>query len=255
MRNVDAGMKNLHELTGADLDDDRLTPVPLDLDSEESITVAAEHVLSLVGAPDAVVHNAGIAAVGCAEETSPEVLHQVFSTNFFGPALLTNHLLPSMRRAGRGRIVVVSSLGGLRGMPATSAYSAAKSALERWAESLAYEVGPFGIGVSIVVAGSHRTAILTSDGPIDCTDREGPYAGLYEALLGVQEQFVERAAPPERFAATLAEALTSTRPFSRHIAGADARAMVLINKLPEGVVQSIVRRVVHLPKPVPARNR
>ena len=71
---------------------------------------------------------------------------RLFRTNLFGPVRLTKELLPSMRAAGRGRIVVVSSQGGIRGMPSISAYSASKGALERWAEALAEEVAPFGLG-------------------------------------------------------------------------------------------------------------
>ena len=83
----------------------------------------------------------------------------------FGPVALTKALLPSMRAAGRGRIVVLSSAGGIAGMPSISAYSAAKGALERWAEALAYEVAPFGLGVTILVVGMFKTDILTEQTP------------------------------------------------------------------------------------------
>ena len=125
-----------------------------------SIAAAAREVLDTVGAPDGVVHNAGVAGVGCVEEMPAAVFQQIFSTNFFGPVLLTKELLPSMRAAGRGRIVVVSSEGGMRGMPGISAYSAAKGALERWAESLSQEISPFGLGVTVLVAGTFKTDIL-----------------------------------------------------------------------------------------------
>ncbi len=61
---------------------------------------AAEDILEAVGAPDGLVHNAGVAGVGCLEELPIEVWEQVFSTNFFGPVRLTKALLPSMRAAG-----------------------------------------------------------------------------------------------------------------------------------------------------------
>ena len=77
------------------------------------------------------------------------VWEQIFTTNFFGPVQLTKRLLPGMRNAGRGRIIMVSSEGAIRGMPAIGAYSAAKGAIERWAEALSQEVAPFGLGVSV----------------------------------------------------------------------------------------------------------
>src|SRR5262245_60601718 len=151
MRSPDAGLERLRAATGAAAGDPRLVGVRLDLDDFGSITAAAKAIEDTVGAPDALVHNAGIAGVGCAEEMPFEVWEQLFGTNLFGPVRLTNALLPAMRSAGRGRIVVVSSQGGIRGMPAISAYSAAKGALERWAEALAEEVAPFGVGVTILV--------------------------------------------------------------------------------------------------------
>src|SRR4030095_17006660 len=130
MRSPDAGLERLRAATGAGADDPRLLGVRLDLDDPASIGAAAKVIEEAVGAPDVLVHNAGIAAAGCVEHTPAHVLEEIFSTNLFGPVALTNALLPSMRAAGRGRIVVVSSQGGVRGMPAVAAYSASKGALE-----------------------------------------------------------------------------------------------------------------------------
>ncbi|EUA13693.1 short chain dehydrogenase family protein [Mycobacterium xenopi 4042] len=123
-----------------------------------------------------LVHNAGISAAGMVEETPMDLWDQMFATHVFGPVRLTKALLPSMRSAGRGRIVVISSQGGVRGMPSIAAYSAAKGALERWAESLAGEIAPFGLGVTVVVAGTFDTDIITDAGTSDHRDFEGPYA-------------------------------------------------------------------------------
>src|SRR5262245_24304427 len=154
VRSPDAARERLRAATGAAADDPRLVTVRLDLDDPASITAGARAIREAVGAPDAVVHNAGVAAVGCVEEMPAAVSAQIFSTNVFGPMRLTQELLPAMRAAGRGRIVVVSSQGGVRGMPAISAYSAAKGALERWAEALSHEVAAFGIGVTVLVTGT-----------------------------------------------------------------------------------------------------
>src|SRR5215510_5250762 len=135
MRSPDAGLERLRAATGAAAGDPRLVGVRLDLDDPSSIVAAAKAIEDAVGAPDALVHNAGIAAVGSVEDMPSEVWERLFRTNLFGPVRLTRELLPCMRAAGRGRIVVVSSQGGTRGMPSISAYSASKGALERWAEA------------------------------------------------------------------------------------------------------------------------
>ena len=101
---------------------------------------------------------------------------RMFATNIFGPVALTKALLPSMRKAGRGRIVLVSSAGGVRGMPATAPYSAVKGALERWGEVDGGRGRPFGIGVTILVTGTYDTEIITDAGTTDSRDLDGPYA-------------------------------------------------------------------------------
>ena len=182
MRSPDAGLERLRAATGAVADDPRLIGVRLDLDDPSSVIAAAKAIEEAIGAPDVLVHNAGIAAVGCAEDMPLEAWERLFRTNLFGPVQLTKELLPSMRAAGRGRIVVVSSQGGIRGMPSVSAYSASKGALERWAESLAAEIAPFGLGVTILVSGTFKTDILTEQTP-HYGDLNGPYASIMRASI------------------------------------------------------------------------
>src|SRR5262245_3863061 len=126
MRSPDDGLGCVRAAAGAGADDPRLIGVRLDLDDPASIAIAARVIRDTVGPPDGLVHNAGVACVGCLEELPPSAWQQVFSTNFFGPVQLTKELLPDMRAAGRGRIVLVSSHGAIRGMPGISAYSATK---------------------------------------------------------------------------------------------------------------------------------
>jgi NAD(P)-dependent dehydrogenase (short-subunit alcohol dehydrogenase family) len=249
MRTPDAGLERLREATGAPADDPHLIGVQLDLTDAASITVAAKAIEEAVGAPHALVHNAGIAAVGCVEELDIDVWKQLFSTNLFGPVALTKALLPSMRAAGRGRIVVISSEGGVRGMPAIGAYSAAKGAAERWAEALANEVAPFGLGVTVLVAGTFDTDILTDAGVQDCRDFDGPYGKLDTSIERRGRLAIRIAAPPQRFARGLAKALDDRAPFARHAVGPDARMLLLFNRvLPTRVLHQVIRVAMGLPR-------
>ncbi len=202
MRSVDAGMEKLREATGAAVDDPRLIGVSLDLDRLRFGRGGGQDDRGSRRRPDALVHNAGISAAGMVEETPMSLWEQMFATNIFGPVALTKALLPSMRAAGRGRIVVVSSAGGVRGMPATAPYSAAKGALERWAEAMAGEVAPFGIGVTILVTGTYDTDIITDAGTTDYRDFDGPYA-RHHSDDGQTRRLAMKygAKSPERFAA------------------------------------------------------
>jgi NAD(P)-dependent dehydrogenase (short-subunit alcohol dehydrogenase family) len=235
MRSLEAGMERLREATGAPDDDARLIGIPLDLTDSASVAAAAKSIEEAVGAPYGLVHNAGISAAGMVEETPMSVWEQMFATTIFGPVALTKALLPSMREAGRGRIILVSSASGVRGMPATAPYSAVKGALERWGESMAGEVAPFGIGVTILVAGTYDTDIITDAGTTDTRDLGGPYA-RHHSTMDKRGRFAMRVAAksPERFAAGLAKALDSTKPFVRRSAGPDARMLSITSRLLPG---------------------
>lgn len=248
MRSVDDGMARLRAVTGAAHDDPRLIGVHLDLDDAVSVEEAARCVVDSVGAPHAVVHNAGVAGVGTLEEMPHERWEQIFSTNLFGPVRLTRELLPSMRAAGRGRIVVVSSQGAIRGMPGIAAYSASKGALERWAESLSQEIAAFGLGVTVLVAGSFKTDILELT--TTYADPAGPYAIHHVNLERNGRRFLRIANPPERFAPAVARALDETRPYARHAVGIDARLLLFGSRmLPNALLGRIVGRALGMPKP------
>ncbi|MDT5340280.1 MAG: hypothetical protein QOD90_5785 [Mycobacterium sp.] len=249
MRSPDAGLALLRDATGAGHDDDRLIAVPLDLTDLASITAAAKFVQEAVGAPNALVHNAGISAAGMVEEVSIELWERMFATHVLGPVALTKALLPVMREAGRGRVVLVSSVNGVRGMPATAPYSSAKGALEGWGESLAGEIAPFGLGVSILVTGMYDTDIITDAGTTDDRDFDGPYARLHNPM-NTRGRFATRfARQPERFAIGLAKALEDRGPFRKHGVGPDARMLLLCNRLlPGSGMHHLIRLALGLPR-------
>lgn len=247
MRSPEAGLERLRAATGAAAGDSRLLAVHLDLADAASIAATATAIEDAIGAPDVLVHNAGIAAFGSVEDFPSPAWQQMFETNLFGPIALTRALLPALRAAGRGRIVVVSSQGGTRGMPGISAYSASKGALERWAEALAAEVAPFGLGVTVLVTGTFKTDILTEQTP-DFGDYDGPYAGHYAGVRRAGDVMMRLARAPERFARGLARALDDDAPFTRRAVGPDAHLLLLGARLLPGW---LLHRVVGLALGIP----
>ena len=249
MRTPDAGLERIRELTGAAPDDPRLIGVQLDLTDLDSNAGAAKAIEEAVGAPDALVHNAGITAAGTVEEVELEVWEQLFATNLFGPVALTRALLPSMRARGSGRIVVVSSESGVRGMPLVAAYSAVKGASERWAEALANEVAPFGLGVTVLVTGTFDTDIITDAGAQDLRDFDGPYGPIHTRVDRRGRLAIRIAAPPTRFARGLGRALDDRAPFSRHAVGPDAHALAAFSRiLPARVLHHLTRVAMGIPR-------
>lgn len=249
MRSPEQGMGLLREATGARIDDDRLIGVGLDLTDHESVTAAAKSIAEAVGTPFAIVHNAGISAAGMVEETDMALWERLFATSVLGPVALTQALLPSMRAAGRGRIVLVSSAAGVRGQPATAPYSAAKGALERWGESMAVEIAPFGLGVTVLVAGTYDTEIITDAGTTDDRDFGGPYARLHQTMNSRGRFAMRLARPPEKFTDGVVRALADTTPFRRRGVGPDASMLLTVNRiLPAIGMHHLSRIVLGIPK-------
>ncbi|WP_027331601.1 SDR family oxidoreductase [Mycolicibacterium tusciae] len=249
MRNPDRGMPLLREATGAREDDDRLIGVQLDLIDAASIAAAAESIEQAVGAPYAVVHNAGISAAGMVEEADIELWQNMFSTHVMGPVALTKALLPSMRSAGQGRIVMVSSTGGVRGMPGIAPYSSAKGALDRWAESLAGEIAPFGLGVTVLVSGTYDTDIITDAGTTDDRKFDGPYARIHNTMNSRGRFAMKFARPPDRFADGVLKALEDQGSFRRRGVGLDASMLLMVNRvLPSAGMHHVPRLAMGIPR-------
>ena len=247
MRTPEHGHQVLRDALGAGSDDLRLAVVRLDLEDTDSIVGAAAEVVATVGPPDAVVHNAGMAAVGVVEDLPDDVWRQLFQTNLFGPVRLTRELLPSMRAAGAGRFVILSSQGGVRGVATAAAYAGVKAAVERWAEALAGEISPFGLGVTLLVPGAFKTDILEET--IAYTDVEGPYGRLSADLEVRGRRMLRFAASPERFPPAVERALQETAPFARHGVGRDAKLLLHGSRLvPARVMHGLMGAAMGLPK-------
>jgi NAD(P)-dependent dehydrogenase (short-subunit alcohol dehydrogenase family) len=128
----------------------------LDLVDASSRERLATLIRSTVPHLDILVNNAGFGLFGALEDLSEEQIRRQMEVNFTGTVLLTQALLPLLR-ASQGHIINFSSVLGYSGLPMTSLYCASKFALEGWSESLKYELAPYGVRVSLIQPGSHRT--------------------------------------------------------------------------------------------------
>jgi len=195
----------------------------LDVTSSASIQAAVASTLARTGnSLDAVVHNAGVAAAGALEDVPEPDLRRVMETNFFGVLGLTRALLPTFRDQGRGRIIVVSSEAAFMGQPTNSIYCASKWALEGWAESMAYELEPFGIDIILIEPGPYRTEIWQSTPRIQPVD--SPYRTWVQQVLRAGDAHAARMArDPKEVALTILKALEAQHPRFRYPVGLFAR--------------------------------
>jgi NAD(P)-dependent dehydrogenase (short-subunit alcohol dehydrogenase family) len=129
----------------------------LDVTDTQAIHEVVDRSFAGVGRIDVIVSNAGYGLFGAAEELSDAQVDHMIATNLAGSIQLIRSALPHLRSQGGGRIIQISSYGGQVAFPGNSMYHAAKWGIEGFVESVAQEVAPFGIGMTIVEPGGART--------------------------------------------------------------------------------------------------
>jgi NAD(P)-dependent dehydrogenase (short-subunit alcohol dehydrogenase family) len=129
----------------------------LDVTDRAAVRAVVDHSFAELGRIDVVVSNAGYGLFGAAEELTDEQVDRILDTDLAGSIALIRAALPHLRVQGGGRIVQISSYGGQVAFAGNSLYHAAKWGIEGFCESVAQEVAPFGIGVTIVEPGGART--------------------------------------------------------------------------------------------------
>ena len=186
---------------------------PLDVTDPDSVTACVEEVVGTYGRLDAVVNNAGAGHVGTLEQDSVDDVRAVMEVNFFGVLHVSRAALPHLR-ARRGRLITVTSVGGIVGQPFNEAYCAAKFAVEGYMESLA----PVAATTGVRVPSSSRARWPASSSPTSAStpDATSAAAGVYgpalRAYLARTGQAFAAAQSPADAAAVVLAALTDPTP-------------------------------------------
>lgn len=128
---------------------DNLTMLPLDVTDTDSIQQA----IAAAGPIDVLVNNAGIGLFGIFENLSLDTAREIFETNTFGTMAMIQAVLPQFREKQAGVIVNVTSSVTLKALPMLPVYTASKAAVNAFTESLALELAPFNIRLSLVLPG------------------------------------------------------------------------------------------------------
>jgi NAD(P)-dependent dehydrogenase (short-subunit alcohol dehydrogenase family) len=155
---VAATARNVETLSGlVERYGEQVAAIKLDVTDRAAVGAAIRETHSRFGHLDVVVNNAGYGLFGAIEEVSEDEARGQIETNLFGPLWVTQAALPIMRSQGSGHIIQVSSIGGVSAFPGVGMYHASKWGLEGFSQSLAAEVAPFGIKVTIVEPGGYAT--------------------------------------------------------------------------------------------------
>lgn len=219
----------------------------LDVRSNESVRTCVQTVLAEAGRIDVLVNNAGYVLGSLVEEATVEQAQQQFETNFWGIVRMTKAVLPGMRQRREGRIINISSLAGLIGVPGEGFYSATKFAIEGYSEALALEVRPFNIHVSMIEPGFFKTGIVDARQP--ATDTISDYDSIRPKIMA---RFVDEArtgGDPADVARLIQKVIESPRPKLRYRAGKDSLLLPVVQTLlPEKVFMDGARKWFHIPK-------
>lgn len=205
--------------------------VGMDISKEGEVKTAVSVILAEAGGVDVLVNNAGFGLYGPIEEIGISEARYQFEVNVFGPARLTQLLLPAMRKKGAGTIVNITSMGGRIYTLLGGWYHATKHALEGWSDCLRLELAPFGINVVVVEPGLIETGFgdVVADGLVKRSG-SGAYAKLTQATAkATKEAYGKgRGTDPDVIARIVAKAVSTSRPRTRYVAGKYAKPMITI---------------------------
>ena len=234
--------------TLAELVDHGARALALDVTDEASMQAAVDAIVAEHGAVGTLVNNAGYGEYGTVEETSIDAVRRMFETNVFGLARLTQLVLPSMREAGHGRVVNISSMGGRMTFPLGGYYHASKYAVEAISDALRNEVRGFGIDVVVVEPGITRSNFEETISGSDAlaAQPDSPYAEMVASITEAnREAYSNRmiSASSESVAEAIVKAVETDRPRSRYLLTPAAKGMVAARTLGgDRVWDLIVRR-------------
>lgn len=205
----------------------------MDISKDEEIAAAVASILDEVEAVDVLVNNAGFGLYGPVEDIGIDEARYQFEVNVFGPARLTQLLLPAMRGKKAGTIVNITSMGGKIYTLLGAWYHATKHALEGWSDSLRLELAPFGIKVVVIEPGLIETGFgdVVADGLLK---RSG--ASAYATVAQVVAKTTKASyghglgSHPRVIADVVSAAVRSAKPRTRYAAGKYAKMMIGVRK-------------------------
>jgi len=195
--------------------------IQLDVDNEESIVSAIKQIVSDGGRLDVLVNNAGYGQFGCTEDVSVDDFRKQFETNFFSIIRIIQEVSPIMRNQNSGIIVNISSVIGRMGLPGFPAYISTKYALEGLSECLRYELGQFGIKVTLIEPGAIKTNFFNSM-KIQESKADPKYKKLTDHILSGLKMMSELGTAPSQVAEVIIKAIHADEILPRYIAGTDA---------------------------------
>ena len=200
-----------------------------DVLDEESVKAAVSAMLENEGRIDVFINNAGMGIGGPLQCLPTELVNRQMEVNFMGLVRFLRYVLPSMSARKQGKIICISSIGGLMGLPFQGAYSASKFAVEGYCESLRIELKPFNISVTTINPGDFATAFTSNRIKLNHDDVVRLYPGYARSMESI-EQDEKGGLDPRRLAGKVSRIIKKPHPATRYIVAAPVQKMSLVLK-------------------------
>jgi NAD(P)-dependent dehydrogenase (short-subunit alcohol dehydrogenase family) len=203
---------------------DRTIAVKLDVTKSEEVREAVKKAITNFGRIDVLVNNAGCEVAGVIEEVSNEEVRREFETNFFGVLEILRAVLPHMRKQRSGHILNFSSIACFSAGAGGGIYGSSKLALEGISGSLANEVAPFGIKVTMVEPGGFRTDFFNRSYVLTETkieDYKPLIDEISQKIRDIQNLTIKLPGNPRKAALAILKVVDSDNPPIRLALGAD----------------------------------
>lgn len=207
----------VYGLCRRDMEHSKIRYRACDIRNREAIEATVADIMAREGRIDVLVNNAGMGIGGALELATEEEIDLQMGTNFMGCVNMCQAVLPHMRKARRGKIINLSSIGGVMGLPYQGYYSASKFAIEGFSEALAAEVKGFGIRVSLVEPGDFATGFTSSRRNSQATLDDPDYGPLFKRSLAIIEKEENGGLQPEVLARRIAKIVEKRNPSLRYV--------------------------------------
>jgi len=200
----------------------RAMALQFDVTDEPAVHAAVGKIVEQGMVIDVLVNNAGYGLVAGVEEASLEETRQQFEVNVYGPLIMMQAVLPSMRARRSGAIINITSVSGIVGWPSLGIYTGSKFALEGISETLAQELAPLGIRVMMVEPGGFRTNFATTSRNVSTREITDYDASVGECRRILASHRGHEPGDPAKAARAILTALEAPEPPLRLLLGEDA---------------------------------
>jgi len=223
---------------------DTFEMIQMDVNDDDSVKKAIASILKKEGRIDVVVNNAGWGVSGSIEDISITDAKNLFETNFFGALRVIKEVLPLMRKQQKGKIINISSIGGILGLPFQGLYSATKFAIEGMTEALRMEVKSFDIDVVLVEPGDFKTGFTASRKKARYSDSSSVYHSASITAHKIFENDEQQGCNPILVAKLVDKIIQSSHPKLRYRVGSFSQKFIASMKgvISDRIVQWILMK-------------